>query len=654
MVTLPSLSRQGIGEITLMCGIVGWMGPSIDVTIARQMSKAIAHRGPDDHGEWAEEGIWLAHRRLSILDLSPAGRQPMISASGRYVITYNGEIYNSPELSKELAESGHIFRGHSDTEVMLAAFEEWGVEPALGKFNGMFAFAVWDRQTRRLLLARDRMGEKPLYFAERDGSIAFASELGGLWHLPWLDRRVDRTALAAYLRYLCVPAPATIVRGARKLSPGTIYRWQDGRGETRAYWTIDEVANSGFDHRLELGMEEAADALEGLLRDAVRIRMRSDVPYGAFLSGGIDSSLVVAMMQQESRQPARTFTIGFTEKSHDESAHARAVASHLGTQHAERFLSPREVIDLVTGVARIHDEPFADSSSVPTMLLARFAREQVTVALSGDGGDELFGGYPRYFWAGRIGRLRQRLGPFGSRAFAGLLDSAPRSLLDGGDRFLLARKFGGANGLGDRVHRFASYLRNPPEAVYRSIISAWKEPGLIAPGQFHEGLDPDLSAFARMGWAEKMMAADQKNYLPDDILTKMDRATMAVSLEGRAPLLDHRLVEWSWRVAPHLKLSDTGDSGKLLMRRVLYRFVPAEMMERPKMGFGMPIGKWLRGDLREWAESLLTPEVLAGAGLEPAPVREAWKAHLLGSNRLAEVWSILTWVQWQTHWRATL
>lgn len=637
-----------------MCGIAGWVGPAIDLSVAQAMSRSLAHRGPDDAGEWREGDVWLAQRRLSVVDLSPTGRQPMHSASSRYVITYNGEVYNAPELSTELTNRGHSFRGHSDTEVILAAFEEWGVEPALEKFNGMFAFAVWDRQIRRLTLARDRMGEKPLYFAERNGNIAFASELTGLWQLPWLDRRIDRDALAAYFRYLCVPAPAAIVCGARKLAPGTLYRWQNGQGELHTYWQVSQVANAGFGHRLSLDMEGAAMELEALLRDAIRLRLRSDVPYGAFLSGGLDSSLVVAMMQQETRQPVRTFTIGFAEKSHDESTYAREVARHIGTLHAERILSAQEVIDLVPTITRIHDEPFADSSSVPTTLLARFARENVTVALSGDGGDELFGGYPRYFWAGRIKALRHRLTPFGAHAFAQLLDHVPTTLMDGFDHRLLQGRFGGANGLGERVRRFATYLRCPPEALYRSIISAWKDPHQIIAGDFSNTLDPDVTAYARMNWAESMMAADQEHYLPDDILTKADRATMAVALEGRAPLLDHRLVEWAWRVPSALKLSDHGDTGKLLLRQVLYQYVPRELVDRPKMGFGMPIGRWLRCELRDWAEAILAPNRLTAAGLVEQPIREAWRDHLAGHNRLPELWTILIWVQWQEQWKASL
>lgn len=637
-----------------MCGIAGWLGQSIDLAVARQMSQAVAHRGPDGAGEWTADGVWLAQRRLAIVDLSPAGRQPMISPSGRYVITFNGEVYNAPELAAELAGKGFSFRGHSDTEVMLAAIEAWGVDGALQRFNGMFAFGLWDCAERTLYLARDRLGEKPLYFAENGREIAFASELGALWQVPWLDKRVDPAALTGYFRSLCVPGTASIVRGARKLAAGTLLKWTAGRADISAYWSVAVAARNGLASRLPADMEAAADELESLLVDAVKIRLRADVPYGAFLSGGLDSSLVVALMQKNGGDPARTFTIGFAERSHDESPHARAVAAHLGTNHQERILSPGEVIDLVPEIARIHDEPFADSSSIPTTLLARFAREQVTVALSGDGGDELFGGYPRYFWAERIQRTRRRLGAPGSRMAAGLLRSLPAAWLDGLDSLVLGKRFGGANGLSDRVYRFADYLRCSPGDVYREIISAWKNPAEVMAAGSSDALLADPARHAPLGWAESMMAIDQERFLPDDVLTKMDRATMAVALEGRAPLLDHRLVEWAWRVPPELKLSPQGDLGKLVMRKVLYRHVPQALMERPKMGFGMPIGVWLRGPLKPWAEDMLQARRLAELGLQTERVQRAWQAHLAGENRLAEIWTVLMWVQWQEKWQATL
>lgn len=637
-----------------MCGIIGWLGQSISLNVARQMTKSVAHRGPDGKGEWTTDGVWLAHRRLSIVDISNAGSQPMTSPSGRYVITFNGEIYNAPELANNLVDKGFTFRGHSDTEVMLAAIEAWGVNEALCRLNGMFAFGLWDCATRVLYLARDRLGEKPLYYAENGGDIAFASELGALWPLPWLDKRINHSALTAYFRSLCVPGTASIIRGARKLAAGNLLTWTNGNVKITPYWSVAVAAGNGLQNRLSIDMEEAADELELLLSDAIKIRLRADVPYGAFLSGGLDSTLLVALMQKNGADPMHTFTIGFAERSYDESLHARAIAAHLGTNHHERILSPTEVIDLVPEITRIHDEPFADSSSIPTTILARFARETVTVALSGDGGDELFGGYPRYFWAERIQRMQQRLGTSGSRIVANLLTLLPAALLNGLDSAILQKRFGGANGLSDRVYRFAAYLRCSPEDVYREVISAWKDPAEVMSVDYSDNLLADPSHHSLLDWAESMMAMDQERFLPDDVLTKMDRATMSVGLEGRAPLLDHRLVEWAWKLPPELKLSPSGDLGKLIMRKVLYRHVPALLMERPKMGFGMPIGEWLRGPLRSWAEDLLQAGRLLKVGLKADRVRYVWQRHLNGENHLAEIWTVLMWIQWQERWRAVL
>ncbi len=638
-----------------MCGIAGWLGPTLDPVLARRMLKRLAHRGPDDEGVWQDGPVWLGQRRLSIVDLSSEGHQPMVSASGRFVITYNGEVYNHLELRAELERVGHAFRGHSDTEVMLATFEAWGIEPALQRFNGMFALAVWDRKERTLTLVRDRMGEKPLYLAEHDGHLAFASELTALWELPWLDKRLDRQALANYFRYLCVPAPATIIRGARKLSPGCGYRWKDGRGETFTYWCVRDAVEQGISTPLPADPARAADELEALLKDAVRLRLRSDVPYGALLSSGVDSSLVVALMQQQVATPVSTFTIGFRERSHDESRFARQIAAHLGTRHAEQILLPEDVIRLVPEVSRVHDEPFADSSSIPTCLLARFTRQHVTVALAGDGGDELFGGYPRYFWASRIERLRSTLTPSGATALAGLIRAVPRRWLDAVDQRLLRGRYGGANGLGTRAHRFASYLQCAPDEFHRAIASAWKRPAeLLQDGLVEDEAFSPVFEHATLPWAARMMASDQAHFLPDDILGKTDRASMAVGLEMRAPLLDHRLVEWSWRVPLQLKLADRGDAGKLVLKDTLYRHVPRRLMDRPKMGFGMPMAKWLRHELRSWADGMLTRRNLTDAGLQAEPIIRIWHAHLTGADHFSEIWTVLMWLQWQNRWRAAL
>lgn len=636
-----------------MCGIFGWLGQGLDPELALRMRDRLRHRGPDDSGHWHdhEAGVWLGHRRLAILDLSPAGHQPMQSRSGRYVIVFNGEVFNFSELRNELEAKGVSFIGHSDTEVMLAAIDVWGLRAALARFVGMFAFALWDRQECSLTLVRDRLGIKPLYYASANGHLAFASELQALAPLSWLDATIDQDALADYLRFLCVPAPRTILRGVRKLEPGTLLVWRSGDVKTERYWSLQDVAHKGLADPLKLNFREAADELESRLRDAIELRMRSDVPYGAFLSGGVDSSLVVALMQHLSPKPLHTFTIGFPDASHDESNHARAVAAHLGTEHHEEILDPVTVLGLVDEVAALHDEPFADGSSFPTYLLSRFARHHVTVALSGDGGDELYGGYPRYFWAARIQRWRSQLGPLGAQLASDALYSVPQWLWDGPVDRLLRGRYAGAQGLAARVRRFADYLATDLRRVDSNMMAAWPDPNAVM--QSPPSRPPDRYAdWHALDWADQMMAVDQAHYLPDDILTKVDRASMAVSMEVRVPMLDHRLVEWSWRLPRHYKFTDSGDRGKLLLREVLYRHVPKALIERPKMGFGMPMDQWLRGPLRAWAEDLLSESALTAGGLlRPAIVQKAWQEHLAGENRLPQIWTALMLQLWLARWR---
>lgn len=612
------------------------------------MLASLTHRGPDSFGEWKDDrrNIWLGHRRLAIVDLSEEGRQPMVSASGRYVLTYNGEVYNYRELKKQLLAHGVSFKGSSDTEVLLAAFDAWGVQGAVERFIGMFAFGLYDRNESCLWLVRDRFGIKPLYYAHLNEEMVFASELHTLRRVCWLDGRIDPDALHSYLRFLCVPAPATIIRGARKLLPGTMLRWDGVEEKIFPYWSLEQCARRGVEQPLNCSFEDAADELESRLKDAIRLRMRSDVPYGAFLSGGIDSSLVAAVMQSEVSEPIKTFSIGFNEPSHDESPYARAVASHLGTEHHESILQAESLPDLIPDITMLHDEPFADGSSVPTYLLSRFTRENVTVALSGDGGDELFGGYPRYFWAERIQSIQKLLGQNGARWLGKGLAGLPSGLWERlGDS--LGKSYSGAHGLSARVHRLANYLACPPDQVYEKIISAWKDPSDVLGYEMTGRLGPGLADIPDLRWSEQMMLTDQQHYLPDDILTKVDRASMAVSLEVRVPLLDHRLLEWSWQLPLQYKLAGRGDQGKLLLREVLKRYVPNELIERPKMGFGMPMGKWLRSELRDWAEEMLSPHSLALTGLlDVSCIRKVWREHLAGEDRLPQLWTILMFQQW--------
>ena len=631
-----------------MCGIVGLVGDLLAPDIVRAMRESINHRGPDDHGEWRdpERKIWLGQNRLAIIDLSQEGHQPMFSASGRYVIVYNGEVYNFLELRSRLVAGGATFRGHSDTEIMLAAIEAWGLEKALDSFVGMFAFGLLDLQENCLYLVRDRMGVKPLYYVVNSRSIAFASELTPLTKLPWFDGEIDRNALDAYFRYLVVPAPATIFKGARKLRPAHILKWQRGKWEEKSYWNLAAHAAQNRPDEAPLTLQAAGEQLDSLLRESVRLRMIADVPLGSFLSGGVDSSVVTGIMQSLSESPIKTFSVGFAEASHDESVFAARVAQHLGTEHREIKVTSADVLPLIQKVLDFSDEPFADNSIVPTYAIAKFAREHVTVAMSGDGGDELFGGYPRYFWADRISSLRQRLSPPMARIAAAGLRAVPAAVWDGPGNLLTGGRFAGTEGLGHRVRRFSDYLRFDPDESFDRMRSAWYGGEPIVAGM--ESPSPKYWATGYKGfeWSSQMMLADQLHYLPDDILTKVDRASMAVSLEAREPLLDHRIVEWSWRCPKSCKLAPGGDRGKLVLREVLRKYVPDRLFDRPKSGFGLPIGAWLRKDLRTWADGLILSDSDWPDTVQRAVARDVWKRHLAGEDQAQRIWPLLTFLGW--------
>jgi asparagine synthase (glutamine-hydrolysing) len=624
------------------------------------MADTMVSRGPDDSATWADgaAGVALGFRRLAIVDLSPAGRQPMRSASGRYVIAFNGEVYNFGELRAELEPLGHRFRGHSDTEVMLAAVEQWGLDAAVRRFVGMFAFALWDARERRLALVRDRLGIKPLYYGRAGDTLVFASEPKALRAHPDFRAEVDRGALTLFLRHGYVPAPYSIYRGVRQLTPGCTLTVGADDADYPApvpYWSARAVAEDGVANPFAGTEAEAEERLDALLREAVKLRMIADVPLGAFLSGGIDSSTVVALMQAQSGQRVKTFSIGFREALYDEAPHARAVARHLGTEHTELYVTPREAQAVIPGLPDIYDEPFADSSQIPTFLVSRLTRERVTVSLSGDGGDELFGGYPRYFTANAIWGKVGWMPAWMRRGALKGLRSVPVPLYDRWLGWLtpLTARFGSRGPVGDKLHKLAEVLETAgPELLYHRLISHWKSPADLVLG----GHEPPTVLTDRGRWPKfadftrRMMYFDTVSYLPDDIFTKVDRASMAISLEARVPLLDHRVVEFAWRLP--LSLNVRKGQGKWLLRQVLHRYVPRELVERPKMGFGVPIDSWLRGPLCDWAEGLLDEGRLRREGfLDPAPIRARWAEHLSGlRNWSYYLWDVLMFQAWLDRW----
>ena len=644
-----------------MCGLTGILdsaagGPLADA--AKAMTGTLVHRGPDADGIWSDDpaGIALGHRRLSIIDLSEAGAQPMASACGRYVIAYNGEVYNAEDLRRELAESGDApnYRGHSDTEVILAMIARFGVRRAVEKLIGMFAFALWDREERSLVLARDRIGIKPLYWGEADGLFLFASEMKAFPAHPRFKAEIDPAALAAYMRYNYIPAPVSIYKGVSKLPPGCLLFKRTGEeARVERYWDLRRIAHDGQASPRDLSDVDAIDEADRLIGDAVKRRMISDVPLGAFLSGGIDSSTVAALMQAQSDRPVRTFSIGFDVDGFNEAPHAAAVAKHLGTDHTELYVDPNQALDVIPRLPDYYDEPFADSSQIPTYLVSELTRRHVTVALSGDGGDEVFAGYTRYSWGDLLRRRTGRIPRPIRAAGAGLLHSLSEDTWDKLLSVLPARYL--PSHPGQKVHKLADVLALPDDmALYRRLITAWGDPSELVPGAVETPTVAwdDTARRDMPPFMECMQMLDTLTYLPDDILCKVDRASMAVSLEARVPLLDHRVVEFAWSLPRRMRVRN--NQGKWLLRRVLDKYVPPAIIDRPKMGFGIPVDHWIKGPLRDWAEDLLSPKALSDGGLlNPEPIRHAWDEHLAGTrNRTTELWCVLMFQAWKQRWMA--
>lgn len=647
-----------------MCGITGFidfqgpMQPADYQSVIGDMTRTLNHRGPDDSGTWIDEqrGIALGHRRLSILDLSPEGHQPMRSADGRFVIVFNGEIYNFQSLRAELEASGHQFRGHSDTEVLLAAMVQWGIEATLKRCVGMFALAVWDRQERALSLARDRMGEKPLYYGWQGTTFLFGSELKALRGHPSWSGAINRGALALFVRHGYVPAPYSIYQGISKLPPGTVVtlRQRDvvvgNAPEPETYWSLRQVAEQGLAAPFSGSEPEAIEHLDSLLRQVVRGQMIADVPLGAFLSGGVDSSTIVALMQAQSTQPVKTFTIGFHESIYNEAVYAKAVAEHLGTDHTEMYVTPEDALAVIPRLPTLYDEPFGDSSQIPTFLVSELAHRHVTVSLSGDGGDELFAGYTHYREANTLWKKIGWVAPEHRYALARLLDT--NKAIAKGAVEIATRLYGNYRPSAqqqqvqkiqqvlqcsriEHLYRlfFMTYWRNAPNLVFE----ASSLPTVLSDShQWMQQADP----------LHRMMYLDSLSYLPDDILVKVDRAAMGVSLETRVPLLDHRVVEQVWQLPLSMKVRQ--QQSKWLLRQLLYQYVPRNLIERPKTGFGVPLDTWLRGPLRDWAEALLAPQRVRDEGFFAIePIQKTWQEHLEGRRDWQYyLWNVLMFQAW--------
>ncbi|MDC0590415.1 asparagine synthase (glutamine-hydrolyzing) [Gammaproteobacteria bacterium] len=638
-----------------MCGVAGsWSSFDYDnEVIATNMADQIVSRGPDDVGVWTaiNDGLAMAHRRLAIIDLSPAGHQPMVSSCERYVLAYNGEIYNHLDIRELLLTEADFseWKGHSDTETLLVAISHWGLEVTLKKLNGMFAFALWDNHSKNLYLVRDRIGEKPMYYGSTERTFLFGSQLKSLSVHPSWQGEIDRYALSLYMKYGYVPTPYSIYEGIKKLPPAhfvVVSNNGNSVSEPKCYWTVDSSSECLQSHDYD-SVQAVTDNLESLLLDSVRRRMEADVPLGAFLSGGIDSTMIVALMQSIAKEPVKTFSIGFEEEGYDEARHAKTVAKYLGTDHSELYVSPEDTMSVLPKISAIYDEPFADHSQIPTFIVSELAKTQVTVSLSGDGGDELFFGYSRYFQVHSWWR-KLRFVPRPIRWLMSLTIISIPSVLLNGLLTLLPSKYT-AKHLTDRIPKFARLINAPDWLTFYDLVITqgnYPKPLVLNASNGSNFLNRYKQKIEGLSGPEKMMYLDTMLYLPDDILAKVDRASMSVSLEARVPFLDHRLVEFAWRVPFKYKFRD--GQGKWILRQVLYRYVPKSLVDRPKKGFGVPIEYWLKGPLSDWAENLLDKEELNQQGFfDSALVQKMWDEHKEGKRRWhVQLWRLLIFQMW--------
>jgi asparagine synthase (glutamine-hydrolysing) len=640
-----------------MCGLTGFWdlqgrlkGDHNLSPILQKMADELYTRGPDSAGIWVDDQhhIALGHRRLAIVDLSEAGHQPMFSASQRYAMVYNGEIYNAKELRQELDPQGYAFRGNSDTEVILNACEAWGVLATCKKLVGMYAFALWDRKELQLYLGRDHLGIKPLYWGIKNGTVFFGSQLKSFYPHPCFKPEVDQSILSQYFRFGYVPTPYTILKDMHKLKPGVLLTLnREGQVKEEVYWSLQNTIETSNINSSNRSDQDNIEALDCLLRDSVKRQMVADVPLGAFLSGGIDSSLVVALMQAQSDRPIKTFTIGFHEKDFNEATYAKEVAAHLGTDHHELYVSPHVAQNVIPNLAEWYDEPFADSSQIPTFLVSELAATQVKVALSGDGGDESFAGYNRYLYGDKVWKYIGSFPPALRALAAKLLNSLSPNQWEKLSPNILSSKF---PQISYKISKLAKLLNiKSQEELYLTLISYWQDYDLIPQQTDQKSIDILKFSLKNRSFIDWMQALDTTTYLPDDILTKVDRASMAVGLECRVPLLDHRVVEFAWQLPAHLKIQQ--GSSKWILRQVLKKYVPSGLFERPKMGFGVPIGDWLRGPLRDWAETLLNSKLLEDQGLNADPIRKCWQEHLSEKrNCHPALWSVLMYQAWYQRW----